>query len=110
MSIHEEMPYGMSGRAFPRSVPPILLGWAKEMGCNLVRLAHYPHNEAMVRAAEEMGLMVWWRMRSTGRSSGESRDLCRCRSAAGGHDHATPGPAPTWSSSWPTRPRTAKRA
>jgi len=37
----------------------ILLGWAKELGCNFVRLAHYPHNEFMVRAAEEMGLMVW---------------------------------------------------
>ena len=37
----------------------ILLGWAKELGCNLVRLAHYPHNENMVRLAEEMGIMVW---------------------------------------------------
>lgn len=59
VSIHEEMPYGMSGRAFSAEHARILLGWAKEMGCNFVRLAHYPHNEAMVRAAEEMGLMVW---------------------------------------------------
>lgn len=29
------------------------------MNCNFVRLAHYPHNEAMVRVAEEMGIMVW---------------------------------------------------
>jgi beta-glucuronidase len=29
------------------------------LGCNLVRLAHYPHNEHMVRLAEKMGLMVW---------------------------------------------------
>ena len=29
------------------------------MGCNFVRLAHYPHNENMVRTAERMGLMVW---------------------------------------------------
>ncbi|MCD8262314.1 MAG: hypothetical protein LUD15_13270 [Bacteroides sp.] len=29
------------------------------MGCNYVRLAHYPHNELMVREAEKMGLMVW---------------------------------------------------
>lgn len=49
----------MSGRAFSAEHARILLGWAKEMGCNFVRLAHYPHNEAMVRAAEEMGLMVW---------------------------------------------------
>jgi beta-glucuronidase len=29
------------------------------MGCNYVRLAHYPHNEHMVRLADEMGIMVW---------------------------------------------------
>ncbi|WP_295937246.1 glycoside hydrolase family 2 TIM barrel-domain containing protein [uncultured Alistipes sp.] len=59
VSIHEEMPYSMSGRAFSDEQARILLGWAKDMGCNFVRLAHYPHNEAMVRAAEEMGLLVW---------------------------------------------------
>ena len=36
-----------------------LLSWAKELGCNFVRLAHYPHNEYMVREAERMGIMVW---------------------------------------------------
>jgi beta-glucuronidase len=36
-----------------------LLGSAKELGCNLVRLAHYPHNEYTVKLAEKMGLMVW---------------------------------------------------
>lgn len=59
VSIHEEMPYGKSGRAFSEDQDRILLGWAREMGCNFVRLAHYPHNEAMVRLAEEMGLLVW---------------------------------------------------
>ncbi len=59
VAIHEEMPYATSGRAFSEEQDRILLGWAKEMGCNFVRLAHYPHNEAMVRAAEEMGLLVW---------------------------------------------------
>lgn len=57
-SIHEEAPYGR-GRAWSKEDARILLGWAKEMGCNYVRLAHYPHNEYMVRMAEEMGLMVW---------------------------------------------------
>jgi beta-glucuronidase len=37
----------------------MVLTWAKELQCNFVRLAHYPHREHMVRAAEEMGLMVW---------------------------------------------------
>jgi len=58
ISIHEEAPL-RGGRAVGRDDARILLGWAKELGCNFVRLAHYPHNEAMVRTAEEMGLMVW---------------------------------------------------
>ena len=37
----------------------MLLTWAKELGCNYVRLAHYPHNELMLRLADEMGLLVW---------------------------------------------------
>lgn len=59
VSIHEEMPYGTNGRAFSREQALTLLEWAKEMNCNFVRLAHYPHNEHMVRLAEEMGIMVW---------------------------------------------------
>lgn len=58
ISIHEEAPYGI-GRAWSSEQAVTTLGWAKEMGCNYVRLAHYPHNEFMVRKAEEMGLMVW---------------------------------------------------
>lgn len=58
ISIHEEAPYGR-GRAWSKEDAMILLGWAKELGCNYVRLAHYPHNETMVREAEKMGLMVW---------------------------------------------------
>lgn len=58
ISIHEEAPY-RQGRFYGREESMILLNWAKELGCNFVRLAHYPHNEFMVRAAEELGLMVW---------------------------------------------------
>lgn len=58
ISIHEEAPY-RQGRVSGREESLTLLNWAKELGCNFVRLAHYPHNEFMVRAAEEMGLMVW---------------------------------------------------
>jgi beta-glucuronidase len=36
-----------------------LLTWAKELGCNYVRLAHYPHNEHMLLMADKLGLMVW---------------------------------------------------
>ncbi len=59
VSIHEEKPFGLGGRAWSEEHARTLLGWAREMGCNFVRLAHYPHNEHMVRLAEEMGLMVW---------------------------------------------------
>lgn len=56
--IHEEAPF-RQGRAWSREDALTLLTWAKEMGCNFVRLAHYPHNETMIRVAEEIGLMVW---------------------------------------------------
>jgi beta-glucuronidase len=58
ISIHEEAPF-RQGRAWSPDDAKILLGWAKELGCNFVRLAHYPHNEYMVREAERQGLMVW---------------------------------------------------
>ena len=58
ISIHEEKPNGW-GRANSTEDAHTLLSWAKELGCNFVRLAHYPHNEYMVREAERMGLMVW---------------------------------------------------
>src|SRR6266699_1305094 len=56
--IHEEAPF-RGGRAYSREDAITLLGWAKELGANFVRLAHYPHNESMVRQADRLGLMVW---------------------------------------------------
>ena len=58
ISIHEEAPY-RNGRAYSKDDADTLLTWAKELGCNFVRLAHYPHNENMIREAEKMGIMVW---------------------------------------------------
>ena len=58
ISIHEEAPF-RQGRAHTTEDAHILLSWAKELGCNYVRLAHYPHNELAVREAERMGIMVW---------------------------------------------------
>jgi beta-glucuronidase len=56
--LHEEDPF-IPGR--PRSASDIkmLLGWAKELNCNFVRLAHYPHNENTSRLADSMGLLLW---------------------------------------------------
>ena len=58
ISIHEEKPNG-GGRANCTADAHTLLSWAKELGCNFVRLAHYPHNEYAVREAERMGVLVW---------------------------------------------------
>ena len=59
VSIHEEAPFRNGGRAYGKDDARTLLGWAKEMGCNFARLAHYPHNEFMVKEAERMGIMLW---------------------------------------------------
>jgi beta-glucuronidase len=58
ISIHAEAPI-RDGRANNDQDVDTLLGWAKELNCNYVRLAHYPHDERMTRAADRLGLMVW---------------------------------------------------
>lgn len=58
ISLHEQAPV-REGRAFSIEDDRTLLGWARELGANFVRLAHYPHNEQMIRLADEMGLMIW---------------------------------------------------
>lgn len=56
--LHEENP-SIPGR--PRNIDEyrLLLSKAKEMHCNFVRLAHYPHNEYVSKLADEMGLLLW---------------------------------------------------
>jgi beta-glucuronidase len=58
ISIHEEAPF-RGGRGLTEAENRQLLQWALDLGCNYVRLAHYPHDEAMLRLADEMGLLVW---------------------------------------------------
>ncbi len=58
ISIHEEAPL-RGGRAHGEDDARLLLGWAQELGCNFVRLSHYPHDEPMARVADELGLLVW---------------------------------------------------
>jgi beta-glucuronidase len=36
-----------------------IFGYLKDLNANFVRLAHYPHDERMVRAADHNGIMVW---------------------------------------------------
>lgn len=58
ISLHEEASWRM-GRAHSREDARQLLGWAKELGANFVRLAHYPHNSFMIDEADRLGLLVW---------------------------------------------------
>jgi len=58
VSVHAEAPY-RSGRAWSDDDVSTLLGWAKDLHCNFVRLAHYPHDERMTRLADKLGLLVW---------------------------------------------------
>jgi beta-glucuronidase len=58
ISMHEEAAF-RGGRAFSPEDDAVLLNWARELGCNFVRLAHFPYNEAMIRLADQMGLLVW---------------------------------------------------
>jgi beta-glucuronidase len=55
---HEEAPF-RGGRAWSLEDARTQLGWVKELGGNFVRLAHYPHNETIVREADRMGILVW---------------------------------------------------
>ncbi|SEA20323.1 beta-glucuronidase [Arachidicoccus rhizosphaerae] len=58
IAIHEEIPSEVR-RAWSKADALQLLGQAKELGCNMVRLAHYPHDESMTRAADSLGFLVW---------------------------------------------------
>jgi beta-glucuronidase len=56
--LHDENPL-IPGRPKDASDCKMLLGWAKELNCNFIRLAHYPHNEEEARLADSMGILLW---------------------------------------------------
>ncbi|MFA5257434.1 MAG: glycoside hydrolase family 2 TIM barrel-domain containing protein [Opitutales bacterium] len=58
IAIHGENPL-RGGRAAVPEEGRMLLDWAKDLGCNYARLAHYPHSEFMARLADEMGILLW---------------------------------------------------
>ena len=55
---HEETAY-TSRRCNSAEDADTLLAWARDLGCNFIRLAHYPHNEHAVREAERQGFLLW---------------------------------------------------
>ena len=56
--LHEEFPTEVR-RANTKEDALTLLGWAKELNGNFLRLAHYPHNEHIIRAADSLGILLW---------------------------------------------------
>jgi beta-glucuronidase len=57
VNIHEENPYKRA-RAYSAEDAKVLLNAAKDLGCNFLRLVHYPHNENMIKEAEKMGFLI----------------------------------------------------
>jgi beta-glucuronidase len=57
MCVHEDDE--QMGRATSREDIARRLAHAKELGCNFLRLAHYPHHEWVAQMADEAGLMLW---------------------------------------------------
>ncbi|MBM6993527.1 MAG: beta-glucuronidase [Prevotella sp.] len=55
---HEETAY-TNRRCTTAADADTLIAWAKDMGCNFLRLAHYPHNELAIREAERQGMLLW---------------------------------------------------
>lgn len=58
VSFHEEIPQRL-GRAFSQNDAVMLINEVKDLGVNMVRLAHYPQNEYIVREAERNGILLW---------------------------------------------------
>jgi beta-glucuronidase len=57
VSCHEESV--VNGKALKEDEIIENLKIAKEMNCNYMRLAHYPHTEKTAKFADEMGIMLW---------------------------------------------------
>lgn len=57
ISCHEDSPE--TGKALTDEERIEIIKTAKELGCNFMRLAHYPHHENTAKLADEMGLLLW---------------------------------------------------
>lgn len=56
--LHDENPL-TKNRANSVEDAELVLGWAEELGCNFIRLAHYPHQEKLLRLADKKGILLW---------------------------------------------------
>jgi beta-glucuronidase len=58
VNMHAEAPV-RGGRAYSEEDVDTIIGYLKDLHANFVRLAHYPHDERMERAADKAGIMIW---------------------------------------------------
>ncbi|MFL1011492.1 glycoside hydrolase family 2 protein [Flavisericum labens] len=56
--LHDENPL-RKDRANTIEDAKLMLDWAEQLGCNFLRLAHYPHQENIVRLADQKGILLW---------------------------------------------------
>lgn len=59
INCHEEIPTGGGRRAYTDADAAFLVDEVLALGCNYLRLTHYPVGENMVRLAERKGLMMF---------------------------------------------------
>lgn len=59
ISLHEEYAVDGGGRVTSAEQAREQLQWARDLNANFLRLAHYPHNEHIVRLADQLGLLLW---------------------------------------------------
>lgn len=57
ISCHEESVENGKALTDEERIENILL--AKELGCNFMRIAHYPHHENMAKLADRYGILLW---------------------------------------------------
>lgn len=56
--VHEEIPEEQR-RAYSKKDADQIFKQVKDLKANMVRLAHYPHNEYMLKVADSLGILVW---------------------------------------------------
>ena len=57
ISCHEDS--AVNGKALTDEERIENIKLAKELGCNFMRVAHYPHHENMAKLADELGVLLW---------------------------------------------------
>ncbi len=56
--LHEENPI-KGARSNSAEEAKMFIASVKDLKCNFLRLAHYPHNEYLIKEAEEKGIILW---------------------------------------------------